>query len=87
MNTLSRISPPSIQCCERCSTLLDDLRHTPQQLDLRATVQDCQICILVRHQTCRDGRSENEAVIDIVRRGAVLQESVTGGTPLVLSQR
>jgi hypothetical protein len=84
MNTLPRISPPSIQCCDRCSTLLDDLIQTPQQLDIRATAQDCQVCTLLLRQVCRDGRREDEAVIGIVRRGAVLQESVTGARLLRL---
>ncbi|EMD70139.1 hypothetical protein GGP41_000278 [Bipolaris sorokiniana] len=84
MNTLSRISPPSIQCCDRCSTLLNNPEQIPQQLEIRATMQDCQVCTLLRRQTCRDGRSEDKAVVRIVRRGAVLQESVTGARLLRL---
>jgi hypothetical protein len=84
MNTLSRIPPISTQCCDRCSILLDDLLQTPQRINIRVTVQDCQVCTLLLRRAFRDGRSEDDADIDIVRRGAVLQESVTGARLLRL---
>jgi hypothetical protein len=79
------MSLPSVPCCGRCSTLLDDTTQTPQRLDIRATVQDCQVCTLLLRQSRFSGRIEDEAVIDIVRRGAVLQESVTGARLLRLT--
>jgi hypothetical protein len=80
MNTSTRVLPSPVQCCARCSALLDDMaRITYLGIKTCATApQDCQICTLLLFQARYDGRSEDDADINIVRRGAALQEEATG---------
>jgi hypothetical protein len=50
----------------------------------RAHAPDCQICTLLRRQARYYRCNGDEANIDIVRQGIVLQESVTGARLLRL---
>jgi hypothetical protein len=78
MDTLRRSPPSSVECCARCSALLHNTAQAPHTVNpVCATVQDCPVCILLR-QACRDRRSQDYADIDIVRRGAILEDRVTG---------
>jgi hypothetical protein len=70
MNTSTRLLPSLIQCCDCCSALLDD---TSQATTLTAA-RGCRVCALLLRQVCYDGRSEENADINIVRQGAALRE-------------
>ena len=82
MNTSTRVSPSLVQCCTRCSALLDNgysAQVTYAGTETCATAaQGCLVCTLLLRQARYDGRSEDDADIDIVRRGASLREEATG---------
>jgi hypothetical protein len=87
MNTLSRKLPSSVQCCPRCSALLDNTTRSSYQgtkhSDIRATAPDCQVCTLLR-QALRDGHNQDDANVDIVRQGVALRKGATGSRLLRL---
>jgi hypothetical protein len=69
-----------VQCCARCSGLLDDTTRVtyPGTETCATAAQDCQVCTLLLRQARYNGRSLDDADIDIVRQGAALQEEATG---------
>ena len=80
MNTSTRVLPPLVQCCARCSALLDGTAQvTYRGTETCATAaQGCQVCTLLLCQARYDGRSVDDADINIVRQGAALREEATG---------
>jgi hypothetical protein len=80
MNTSTRVLPSLVQCCARCSLVLDDTAQvTYLGTETCATAaQGCRVCTLLLRQTRNDGRSVGDADIDIVRQGAGLREKATG---------
>jgi hypothetical protein len=81
MNTSTRLLPSSlVQCCARCSALLDDTAQAGYlQTETCATASPgCRVCTLLLRQVRYDGRSEDNADINIVRQGAALREEASG---------
>jgi hypothetical protein len=79
MNTSTRVLPFLVQCCARCSALLDDTAQvTYLGPETYATVRSCRVCTLLLRQARHGGRSVYNANIDIVRQGAALREERTG---------
>jgi hypothetical protein len=78
MNILTRVLPSLVQCCARCSALLDNnVQISYPGTDIRVTAQGCGVCALLLRQARCDWRSQDDGDIDIVRRGATLQERAT----------
>jgi hypothetical protein len=79
MNNSARVLPSLVQCCARCSALLDDTAQVtyPETKTCATAAQGCRVCTLLLRQARYDGRSVDDGDIDIVRRGAALREEAT----------
>ena len=80
MNTSTRLLPSSlVQCCARCSALLDYTAHVtyPGTETCATAAQGCRVCTLLLRQARYYERSEDDADIEIVKRDASLQEKAT----------
>jgi hypothetical protein len=80
MNTSTPVLPSLVQCCARCSALLDDTKRItyPGTKTCATAAQGCRVCILLLRQVPYDGCTVDDADIDIVRRGAYIQKEATG---------
>jgi len=78
MTNTTRVLPSPIRCCARCNLLLDSTARVTYPGTETSTTQGCKVCLLLLRQARYDGRSEDNADINIVRRGAALREEVTG---------
>jgi hypothetical protein len=79
MNTSTRVLPSLVQCCARCSALLDHWEHVtyPGTKTCATAAQGCRVCTLLLRQARYYGRSEDDTDIDITTRDASLQEKAT----------
>jgi hypothetical protein len=80
MSTSTPALSPPVRCCARCSALLDNSEQVtyPGTETCGTITQGCEVCTLLLRQARYDGRSEDNADINIVRLGAALQEEATG---------
>jgi hypothetical protein len=80
METSTNPLPSLVQCCARCSALLDDAAYVtyPGTGACAPAAQGCQVCTLLLRQVRYDGRSVDDTDICIVRKDAALQEAATG---------
>jgi hypothetical protein len=80
MNTSTRVLPSLVQCCARCSALVDNTSSwIYAETEICATAaQGCRVCTLLLRQAGYDGRSGDDTYIDIVRQGASLRDEATG---------
>jgi hypothetical protein len=75
------VPPLPVRCCARCAPLLYNTARVvtyPGTESCTTVTQGCEVCTLLLRQARYERRSEDNADINVGRRGAALREEVTG---------